>query len=487
MRGTIAEGKPAPDQPGVGRERARPDRTWELAIGLGIALVALVLYVSSNPFRFNYYEHFTWQAAAWLEGEAGIRYPVFENGDEPYNDFFLDVLPLVDDAGNPTGRALIPFPPLPAVVLLPFVALWGLRTDAQLLASIFGALDVWLVWWMLGGLPARWAARAAATSFFAFGTVFWYTAMLGTTWYFAHVVAVGLAAIAIGLALRGDRVAVDAAVADAEGLAPPGHDPGWGPLVLAVPRRLADVRALLDGRQFVAGLALGLAATARLPLLFGLPFLMLVGGSNPLRRAVSAALGLALPIAGLVAYNLVTTGHLFHPAYEYLYQVEAYGYPDLGYHPDWAIEDLRYIPQNLALLVGGLPSILPACAPGAVRGLFDAACPYVIPRDIGMSLLLTSPAYLLALPALRGLARARVVTGAGIAIAGIIVINLMHFSQGWVQFGYRFSNDFAPFALLLVTLGIARLGGVGWRTRALILVSVLVNLWGVIWGLILWA
>ena len=31
----------------------------------------------------------------------------------------------------------------------------------------------------------------------------------------------------------------------------------------------------------------------------------------------------------------------------------------------------------------------------------------------------------------------------------------MHFSQGWVQFGYRFSNDFAPFALVLVTLAIA--------------------------------
>ena len=29
----------------------------------------------------------------------------------------------------------------------------------------------------------------------------------------------------------------------------------------------------------------------------------------------------------------------------------------------------------------------------------------------------------------------------------------MHFSQGWVQFGYRFSNDFAPFAMILVTLG----------------------------------
>ena len=30
----------------------------------------------------------------------------------------------------------------------------------------------------------------------------------------------------------------------------------------------------------------------------------------------------------------------------------------------------------------------------------------------------------------------------------------MHFSQGWVQFGYRFSNDFVVFALPLVAIGI---------------------------------
>ena len=37
----------------------------------------------------------------------------------------------------------------------------------------------------------------------------------------------------------------------------------------------------------------------------------------------------------------------------------------------------------------------------------------------------------------------------------------MHFSQGWVQFGYRFSNDFAPFAVILVALAVER-----WRSNA---------------------
>jgi hypothetical protein len=57
-----------------------------------------------------------------------------------------------------------------------------------------------------------------------------------------------------------------------------------------------------------------------------------------------------------------------------------------------------------------------------------------------MSILLTSPGFLLLLPALwRG--RSRVVAGGFLAVMAIGLVNLMHFSQGWVQFGYRFSND----------------------------------------------
>ena len=74
-----------------------------------------------------------------------------------------------------------------------------------------------------------------------------------------------------------------------------------------------------------------------------------------------------------------------------------------------------------------------------------------------MSVILTSPAYLLAIPVLRRYGRSRLVTGAVLAVGFIAFVNLMHFSQGWVQFGYRFSNDAAPFALILVALGFERL------------------------------
>ena len=105
-------------------------------------------------------------------------------------------------------------------------------------------------------------------------------------------------------------------------------------------------------------------------------------------------------------------------------------------------------------LGGGAPLCTSA---DAVRGLLDPdlpAGPAARHRDEPPP---DQPGLPPVLPALRwGYGHVRVVTGASIAVLLIAVVNLMHFSQGWVQFGYRFANDFAPWALLLVALGLER-------------------------------
>ena len=108
-----------------------------------------------------------------------------------------------------------------------------------------------------------------------------------------------------------------------------------------------------------------------------------------------------------------------------------------------------------------------------------------------MSLLLTSPAYLLAIPGAARLGRNRLVTGAALAVLVITFVNLMHFSQGWVQFGYRFSNDFVPFALAARRARAwsgrvrRRAGDRRCPDRRRSCLSVAINLWGVIWGNVL--
>jgi hypothetical protein len=453
-----------------------------IAVGLAIVGIALGAYVLPGSDRI--YNHFVWQADAFLHGRAVIDWPVQPSAANPGNYWFQDVYPVSDAAGNPAG-ALLPFPPLPAIVLMPFVALWGLVTDERLVSVALGAVDVAIAWWALGRLAVSRRIRVATTAFFALGTVFWYAAQLGTTWFFAHVVAVGFALAAIGVALGADRE-VDADVDDL---------PSPRGLVATALEALRAPARLLDGRQLLAGLLFGLACTARLSVAFGAPFFLFVGGGGSwLRRGLSAGIGAAIPVALLLGYNVATTGHVIHPGYDYQYQLEARGYPSLNYHPEWSIEDARYLPQNIGIALFSAPVLLPDETQNSIgdrsalctgrdpsRGLFDKACPLALPRDVGMSILLTSPAYLLVIPALRG-GRTRLVVGAFLAVVAIGLVNLMHFSQGWVQFGYRFSNDFVPFALPLVAVGMARRGGVGLLGLWLVGLSIAINLWGVIWG-----
>jgi hypothetical protein len=562
--------------------------------GIGLVLLVLAVYYFSQPNRTNLYMHFVLQAQSWMNGQTSIPTPGYQ-----------DVMPILDSNGNPTQRGIIPFPPLPAVVLLPFVAIWHMATNEQLLATVFGAIDVGIAYWMLGFLPVAQKIRRLTALFFGLGTVFWYTSVIGSTWFWAHVVAVACLLLSVGLALSVDRKAAEPlplreAAGAVRRLTWPG---GWSsvavlfslgaigellfvlasagtsaaalagvgvllcvlaallavvvagrpgvlaPFVVAVAIvgglpavilagarsqtliAVLDVALVLliaalwwfsrrrDGRldramgslwlaistpesiQVAAGVLFGLAVTARLTILLGFPFLILVGGGGTwLRRAILAGAGAAVPLFTLLVITYATSGHLFNPAYDYLYHVEL-GYTSFNYNAQWSITDIRYIPQNIGIMLFGTPRILPQfssvfpgnsgdalCLATSARGLFDKSCPLAIPEATGTSIILSSPAYLVGLLAFRPLRRLkmdRATVGATIAVLAIATINLMHFSQGWVQFGYRFSNDFAPFALILVALGASRLGRWWPLLAVLVGLSIIVNFWGVMWGVIL--
>ncbi len=482
------------------------ERLMAIGVGLLLAAAAFAVYWVSHPERYNQYIHFVWQADAFLHGRAWIPYPIQDGVNQvtgvaypgvPDNAYYQDVYPLKDAAGQDIGRVLLPFPPLPALVLMPFVALYGLFTDEEAIAIWLGALGVLATWWMVGGLRLRTSTRAVVTIIFATGTAWWWAAAKGTTWYLAHLVALSLAMLAVGVTLRHDRRAPDETIAEED-------DRVAGQLDAGVPgdsrlRRLWASTWPLDRSQMLAGLLLGLSATARLPLVLAAPWFILVGGgATRLRRTVSTGVGAFLPMAALLVYTFATTGSVMNPGYDYQYQLEANGYPTLGYHPDWSIEDVRYIPQNLLIMFGSLPVVAPDIKPNTLgfgdpvplcvppdthRSLLDPACPLAMPVDIGTSILLSAPGLLLALLAFRRPLTARLKVGATAAVAIIGLFNLAHFSQGWVQWGYRFSLDFMPFLLPLVALGAARADG---RPRlaayGLLVAGLAVNLWGVAWG-----
>ena len=471
MERSIAEapdGARLPPQPRVGRAAA-------VVVGLLLALAALVLYTWSNPQHYNQYNHFVWQADAFLHGKVSFDWPVPDGTDRPANWYFQDVYPLFDANGQPTGQVLLPFPPLPALVLLPFVALFGLTADQEAIAVALAAIGVGVAWWMLGGLRIRLAVRVLTTILFATGTVWWWAAAVGSTWYLAHLVAVDR-----GPARRRGRPAPrPRAAAGGRRRGRPDPDDSR-------PTPRADDRSgglwPLDGSQVLAGLLLGIAATARLPLVFAAPFFMLVGrrrlhgAPDPLGGGRRGGPGGRAP-----PLHVPHDGLLPAPGLRLPVPARGQRLPDarLSTRPGPSRTRAtsrrtsgscsgrcRSSPPRLKPNTLGFGDPVVLCAtPDARRTLFDATCPLVMPIDIGTSILLSAPGLLLSLFAICRRPRARLTIGAGVTVILIALFNLAHFSQGWVQWGYRFSLDFIPFLLPLVALGAARADGRPARDR----------------------
>ena len=205
----------------------------------------------------------------------------------------------------------------------------------------------------------------------------------------------------MGVALRRDPAAADEHAADeARRGAAEREARGPGGSLLA---RLRGSTLPLDRSQVLVGLLLGIAVTARLPLVLAAPFFVMVGGGGSrLRRTVSAGPARRSRSRPCSPTRGSRPDRSSTPGYDYQYRLEAERYPTLGYHLDWGVEDPRYVPQNLGIMLGALPAVLhdvmpntlgiepdvPVCRqPGQARSLFGAACPLAVPRDIGTSLL----------------------------------------------------------------------------------------------------
>lgn len=115
----------------------------------------------------------------------------------------------------------------------------------------------------------------------------------------------------------------------------------------------------------------------------------------------------------------------------------------------------------------------------------STAYDFLRPRFIGMSLFLTTPAFLWIFASLRQV-RGDAAVAATARAAGLALLpNVLHGAIGFPQFGYRVSLDAQPFLVTLALVGDARVGGV-WRRRPSVLflvatiVAVAVNLYAAI-------
>ncbi len=405
-------------------------RRWaEPRTGPLLFLTTAAVYLAVGPWSTA--DSFAPLANAFLHGRLDVTIP-------------LPALEMVPRAG---GGLYSPFPPVPAVVMAPFVAILGTAwVDTNWTTAIAGGLSAWLMWSVLLRLGLERSVARWMTVAFAFGSELLFVGATGGQHHWPQVLAVCLA--------------------------------------------LAAFRLALDGRWPVAtGLAIGLAVGSRLPAVMAAPLFLAAyaapsGGLRPVLglaairsvdragmvRAGRFAIGLALPLVALGWYNAARFGSPVEFGYGLIVN-PATGRSVLE-EPWYAqgIESLAYVPRNLYAIF--------------FRSFdFVEQAPWLRPNWMGTSVLITMPALLYLL---RARLRDPLVAWCLVTAALTLVPDLLHGAVGFAQFGYRFILDALPYLwiALAITLREALLRG-DRLVRVALIAGMVANAYGLIaiWGL----
>jgi hypothetical protein len=434
-------------------------RGWRGVAVVYLVFLAAYLGASGGRLRMHsQYNHYVYLADGWLHGRLTLAGPPPNENDWAKvdvlklkdgrelrgiygarvggggaSDRFYPmrgdsfIVPAAQIASRSTIR-LVSFPPFPAVVMLPFVAIWGLQYNDVLFTALWAAANPTLLFLLLRALRARGYSRRSEaddlwlTAMFGVGSVYYFCSVVGEVWFTAEIIGVTLS---LGYV--------------------------WGSL---------EAR-----RPVLAGICVALGFATRPPWavlpLFLFEAVRAVGGREALRdpkarRALVVSLiRFAAPIAigglALAAYNYTRFGNPFEFGHKYLpvqWQDRMFRFGLFNYH---------FLSRNLAAALVLLPRIMDHY-------------PYVTVSQHGMSLLVTSPnlAYTVLPQEKSPLTKALWFT-----ILTTALPDLLYQNSGYVQWGFRFSLDFMIYFMVLLAVGNRPLTR---RFRALVVVAIAINL-----------
>lgn len=160
----------------VGEQAARRD---ELFSQFPVFVLFLAFYAIPAGLNTSPYNAHVRQAAAFIHGHTYIDAPNY-----------------IEHAQlGPYSYQL--HPPLPAILLMPFAAIWGLNTNQSYFSIFVGAVDVALRWRLIGRFRLTLNARKWLTVFFGAGTIIWYETVDGSSWAVSMTVAVMITSLAL--------------------------------------------------------------------------------------------------------------------------------------------------------------------------------------------------------------------------------------------------------------------------------------------------
>jgi hypothetical protein len=391
--------------------------------------------------------HFAIQAELWAQNrwylpEQEMQARARRGEVEMGNDWAVVTVPASPGHAREV-RYYNSFPVFPAVLMYPWVVLAGhavMFRDALFVALLAG-IGPSLLFLALEKLRSddRLARNVFENTFlallFAFGTVYFFCSVQGTVWFAAHVV---------GVALLGGFL-------------------------------LATFSARTYVACLIAGLLVGAGVHTRTPLLLVFPLFIFEAYRVSLARTWRAfgarfagrLMLFGAPIVIALALNLWINKARFGDPFEFGHTLLNVGWMDRVKR--WGLFSPHYLSRNLTCAFTLLPILRGPHAP--------LSAPLFQISGNGLALWFTSPFYVWLLwPKKRAVNASRALHRVlWLTVILIAMMDLAYHNSGWVQFGFRFSNDFAPFLFVLLALSGRSFGG-GFALAALF--SVVVNAFG---------
>ncbi len=383
-------------------------------------VVAFVIYWATGEGHPTVYNYYVRLADAFLHGRLYLL----------NNPSWLNEL-----VPNPYGPGYyVVYPPLPAFLMTPFVAVWGLDLNQTLFGLFFAAATVPLAYLVAKSIIVKSKdPKAPPTSdrtfiwfaaLFGFSTLFWYLASLGSVWLIAQVIS----AFFLFLALY---------------------------------------EGFNKNRPLLVGLFVGASYWCRLPTILGIFFFAGLSVSRQETPKWLSKLRMALPSLAKMAvgagvfvladfvYNFARFRTIFDVAYWLIPGVLNEPWFSHGHFSLW------YIPDNLRPFLTGLP-------------IFTSIAPFIMIPMTGLAIWFTTPAFIFSL---KSKIRDPVTWWSWLAVLCIAAVIFTNAATGW-GFGYRYAMDFYPFLFVLTVRGMG--SNLKWYHKLLIIIGIVVNAWGVI-------
>jgi hypothetical protein len=398
---------------------ARPSWWHRNRFHVALFGIALCIFASASADRMlkqSQGPHFVYLADAFLHGRADLRVAPPNNNDWIRFE----------------GKHYVSFPPAPAVIMMPFVALFGLGFNDVLFSLPFAALNVLLMFLVLQMLGREGLSQLSKqdnlwlTALFGFGTVHFSCAVLGEVWFTAQIMGVSFTLAYILFATRARR-------------------------------------------PLLAGICMALAFDTRVNLAFTVVYFLLQlyyprgEGGRPAAGSWGAAIKklaiFAAPVLVVGIAQMWFNQARFHSLFEFGHS--HLSGPAGGRIKEHGLFAFHFLEWNLRALLIRLPITTPHF-------------PWIGYNADGLSIFLTTPIFSMlfwpkAKPWIYPILWVTAILG--------LLPPLFYQNSGYVQFGYRFALDVTPYLVMLLAVGKLPMGR---GVKFWILVGIAVNLAGAI-------